>query len=160
MRQLRGLANFLGVMLLVLSGNFRIGSCAANHLVSPCASRSDTAKPSHSDRPSLVDGQCPIRMDRLVGTVKRQCAELQPFPYCRRMQCLAVAAADVTIGFPGSRQSRTNQESAMSEPFPAHRIVDSRRPAGFVEGNRGILNRDVRPQRWEKREGMPFTGTA
>ncbi len=31
-----------------------------------------------------------------------------------------------------------------------------RRPAGFLEGDRGILKRDVTTvQRWEKREGMP-----
>src|SRR5207249_10435049 len=72
--------------------------------------------------------------------------------FCRR------PADGVTIGCPGSRQLRTNQESAMGEPFPA--IPPSvRPPEDRLDSWKEIaahFNRDVTTvQRWEKREGLP-----
>src|ERR1700730_8001800 len=65
---------------------------------------------------------------------------------------------EATIGFPGSRQPRTNQESAMGEPFPG--TPPSVRPLeDRLDSWNEIaasLDRDVTSvQRWEKREGMP-----
>src|SRR5204863_8564204 len=65
---------------------------------------------------------------------------------------------DITIGSPGSRQPRINQESAMSEPFPGT-PPSVRPPEDRLDSWKEIaayLNRDVTTvQRWEKREAMP-----
>src|SRR6202790_1070028 len=74
-------------------------------------------------------------------------------------RALPSPTGEATIGFPGPRHSRTNQEGAMAEPVPGTPPSLRPPPKDRLDSWKEIaayLSRDVTTvQRWEKREGMP-----
>src|SRR5713226_497888 len=98
------------------------------------------------------EGDARTRSDTLVGAVKRQCAEL---PHCPQMSCFAVAPNGATIGSPARETPRADHSGGRDgRTIPWHTAVlnISPRPAGLVEGNRGVPS--------SRRENGPTVGKA
>src|ERR1700686_5869618 len=104
------------------------------------------------------NGAARTQSDTLVGAVKRQCAELQPFLQVPSNTVLCRLQPGRLQSFSGPRHSRTNREGAMAEPVPGT-PPSLRPPEDHLDSWKEIatyLKRDVTTvQRWEKREGMP-----
>src|SRR6266852_9767605 len=98
------------------------------------------------------NGDARTQSDTFVGAVKRQCAEL---PHCPQMSCFAVAPNGATIGSPARETPRADHSGGRDgRTIPWHTGVlnISPRPAGLVEGNRGVPS--------SRRENGPTVGKA
>src|SRR6267143_6183008 len=140
---------------------FRIGVVVLQTIwYPPCGvTLGSPAKPSIATDSRLLIGQCPINDGTgwwAPSNGNAQNCSRSPYLPSNAVSCRR-RPRTLQSGSPGSRQSRTNQESAMSEPFPGT-PPSVRPPEDRLDSWKEIaayLNRDVTTvQRWEKREGM------